>query len=97
MFESSLDFREGIGEVGFFEWVILLGSFFEKQVIGMETGKDIMIIFIQLDTENDDKLTPGRPQSRPWRGLGSDALLGSPVSVRRISFLFSFISLFVGF
>ena len=74
-----------IRETGmFFGWVILLGSFFEKQVIGMETRKEIMIMLIQNGTENDEKVTPGRPKSEPWRGLGSDALSGPLVSVCQI-------------
>ena len=57
----------------FFGRVILLGSFFEKQVIGMETGKEFINMFIQTGTENDEKL-----KSRPGNGLGSDALSGTP-------------------
>ena len=42
-----------------------------------------MNIFLQNDTENDEKVTPGRPKRRPWSGHGSDALSGTFFSVWR--------------
>ena len=87
-----------IRETGmFFGWVILLGSFFEKQVIGMETGKEIMIILVQNGTENDEKVTPERPKSRPWSDHGSDALSRAPVPVWRMRFFLTFSLLFEDF
>ena len=60
----------------FVGWVILLGSFFEKQVIKVD-------FVMHNGTENDKKVTLGRPKSRPWSDHGSDALSGAPVCVWR--------------
>ena len=52
--------------------------------------KDILDIFIQNDTENDEKVSLGRPKSRPWSGHGSDALSGAFLSVWRGGFFPTF-------
>ena len=73
-----------IRETGTFSGrVILLGSFFEKQVIGMEIEKELMVFWTQNGPENSEKVIPGRPKSRPWRSHGSDALSGAFLSVGR--------------
>ena len=54
-----------------------------KQIIEVDKEKEIIIFFIQNVTENDEKVSPGRPKSRPWSDHGSDALSGAPVGVWR--------------
>ena len=81
----------------FFGWVILLGSFFEKQVFKVDMEKEIMITYIQNGPENDEKVTPGRPKSRPWSGHGSDALSGAFFNGWRRWFFLTFRSLFEDF
>ena len=63
----------------------------------MDIEKEILIIVIHNGTENDEKVTPGRPKSRLWSGLGSDALSGSPVGGWRGRLFPTFSSLFEDF
>ena len=56
-----------------------------------------MVIFIQNGTENDEKVIPERPKSRPWSDHGSDALSGAPVGAWRMSIFLTFRSLFDDF
>ena len=59
--------------------------------------KETLVIFIQNGTENYEKVSLGRPKSRPWSGHGSDALSGPPVGSWRGGLFPTFRSLFEDF
>ena len=61
----------------FFGQVILLGSFFEKQVIGIEFGEEIMIFSLQHCTGKYEKSDPGTIQKAALERAGIGCAFGT--------------------